>query len=313
MISWGRASDRFGRKPVLIFSLFGVAIATSLFGLSKTVWQMILFRCLAGVFSGTVVTLRTMIQELSTPETQARAYSWMAFSNNLGIFIGPVIGGALSNPADQYPRVFGNVQFFVNYPYALPSFVAGLFGLSAAILCIFFIKETLVTKESGKLGDEPPMTTWEVIKAPGVAKVLLLYNYVALLALAYTAVLPVYWFTSVPLGGYNLSPIQISLLLGLAGLSQAAWTILIFTGAQKRWGTGGVLRFSSYIWPIAYAVVPIGNVLLKHGLDAAFWTVIPLNMVMGSGVSMAFSKSIKSIRSLGLSMLTSPQRVVNWP
>lgn len=54
-ISWGRAADRFGRKPVLVFSLFGVATAVSLFGLSKEIWQMVLFRCLAGMFSGTVV------------------------------------------------------------------------------------------------------------------------------------------------------------------------------------------------------------------------------------------------------------------
>ena len=55
MISWGWAADRLGRKPVLVFSLAGVSIATALFGLSKTIWQMILFRCFAGVFAGTVV------------------------------------------------------------------------------------------------------------------------------------------------------------------------------------------------------------------------------------------------------------------
>jgi len=55
MISWGRAADRFGRKPILVMSLVGVTIATAIFGLSKAVWQMIAFRCLAGVFAGTVV------------------------------------------------------------------------------------------------------------------------------------------------------------------------------------------------------------------------------------------------------------------
>lgn len=55
MISWGRASDRLGRKPVLVFSLSGVAFGTAVFGLSKTIWQMVLFRCFAGVFAGTVV------------------------------------------------------------------------------------------------------------------------------------------------------------------------------------------------------------------------------------------------------------------
>ena len=92
MISWGRAADRLGRKPVLVFSLVGVGIATALFGLSRTIWQMIVFRCLAGVFAGTVVTVRTMITENSTPKTQARAFSFFAFASNLGIFLGPLIG-----------------------------------------------------------------------------------------------------------------------------------------------------------------------------------------------------------------------------
>lgn len=55
MIPWGRAADHWGRKPVLVSSLGGVTVATAVFGLSKTIWQMILFRCFAGVFSGTIV------------------------------------------------------------------------------------------------------------------------------------------------------------------------------------------------------------------------------------------------------------------
>lgn len=55
MILWGRAADRIGRKPVLVFSLAGVSIATAIFGLSKTVWLMVMLRCCAGVFAGSIV------------------------------------------------------------------------------------------------------------------------------------------------------------------------------------------------------------------------------------------------------------------
>lgn len=92
MILWGKAADRLGRKPVLVFSLAGVSVATALFGFSTEIWQMILFRCCAGVFAGTVVTVRAMISENSTPKTQARAFSWFAFASNAGIFVGPFIG-----------------------------------------------------------------------------------------------------------------------------------------------------------------------------------------------------------------------------
>lgn len=55
MVPWGWAADRFGRKPVLVFSLLGISVATALFGLSTSVWQMIAFRCFAGVFAGSIV------------------------------------------------------------------------------------------------------------------------------------------------------------------------------------------------------------------------------------------------------------------
>lgn len=61
MIFWGRAADRIGRKPVLVVSMLGAATFTALFGLSKHVWQMIVTRCLAGVFAGSIVYVSALL------------------------------------------------------------------------------------------------------------------------------------------------------------------------------------------------------------------------------------------------------------
>ena len=55
MMPWGWVSDRYGRKPVLVVSLVGLAFTASSFGFSQNVWQMISLRCAAGLFSGSVV------------------------------------------------------------------------------------------------------------------------------------------------------------------------------------------------------------------------------------------------------------------
>jgi hypothetical protein len=47
----------------------------------------------------------------------------------------------LSSPASQYPRVFGGIWFFEQYPYALPSIVASMFGFSATIISAIYLKE----------------------------------------------------------------------------------------------------------------------------------------------------------------------------
>ncbi len=92
MIFYGRAADRVGRKPILVFSLTGIGVATAGFGMSQTLGEMVAWRCAAGVFAGSVVTVRTMISEQTTKESQGRAFGWYMFVRQLGIFIGPLIG-----------------------------------------------------------------------------------------------------------------------------------------------------------------------------------------------------------------------------
>ncbi|KAI5238575.1 MFS general substrate transporter [Aureobasidium subglaciale] len=290
MISWGRAADRYGRKPVLVYSIVGVSIMTVLFGFSRTIWQMVLFRCMAGVFSGTIVTVRTMLSENSTYKTQAKAFSWFAFAGNIGIFLGPVIGGALATPATQYPRVFGGVWFFEEFPYALPLIVASFFGFSAALISAIYLNETLESaKDNSGKPIEPPMSTWELMKQPGVGFTLFLWCFVSLQGLANTAVLPVFWYTSVPLGGYGFSPLQISLFLGLAGISQAFWLLFIFPPMQRRFNTGGVLRYCGFIFPIGCVSNPLLQYARRQGVKTAFYVILPIIMFIGSSASMAFT------------------------
>lgn len=306
MIFWGRAADRFGRKPVLVFSLIGVSIALSIFGMAKTIGQMIFFRCLAGVFAGTIVTIRTMLTELSTSRTQAVAFSWFAFSGNLGIFLGPLLGGALADPAHQYPRAFGHIQFFLDYPYALSSFVVSLLGFVGAVTAACFVRETLpktasttpailVEEEADngntirKPDDDQSLSIKGILKSPGVGLVLYVYAYIMLLAFAYTAIVPVFWFTPVSLGGYGFTPSQISLLLSINGASQALWLLLVYPRLDRKIGTTAVLRSCALAYPIFFALCPLGNTLLRHGATTAFWIITPPLLALASGVAMSFT------------------------
>lgn len=298
MIFWGRAADSLGRKPILVCSLVGVSVATSIFGMAKTLGQMVLFRCIAGVFAGTIVTIRTMLTELSTRRTQAVAFSWFAFSGNLGIFLGPLLGGALADPAHQYPKLFGHVQFFLDYPYALSSFVIAGLGLIGATTAALFVEETLVKEkpagpEDGdgvvKPAKDESLGIMEILRAPGVAVVLYVYCHIMLLAFAYTAIVPVFMFTPVALGGYGFAPYQISLMMAVNGAAQALWLLVAFPPLHRRLGTGGVLRACAAAYPFFFLTCPLGSALLRAGWDRAFWAVAPPLLALGCGVSMAFT------------------------
>jgi hypothetical protein len=103
-------------------------------------------------------------------------------------------------------------------------------------------------------------------------------------------VIPLFWFSPPELGGYGFSPIQISMLMGATGISQALWTLLFFPPLQRRWGTGGVLRACATFWPVFFALPPFSNFLLRRGLIVPFWIFGPAATVVGTGVSIAFSK-----------------------
>jgi MFS family permease len=293
MLPWGRVADnpRVGRKPALVISLFGVSICMGLFGMSKKIWQMILCRCCAGLFAGTVVTIRTMISENSTQKTQAQAFGYFAFTGNLGIFLGPLVGGGLADPAREFPRVFGNSKFLLDNPYALPTFITGAIGLSAAAVCWLFLNETLKVRsaQSSDNEDDEKTSIRSLLQSPGVMFVLLLYGYIMVLAFSYTAVWPVFLFTPVPLGGLGLKPLYISIVMALGGLSQSIYLLLIFPWLQRRIGTGGVLRVCAIAYPFFFLAFPIVSVLLRNGLDAIAWTLLGIELVYGPGVAMSFT------------------------
>lgn len=198
-------------------------------------------------------------------------------------------GGGLANPAEQFPKLFGRVDFFVNYPYALATIVAGTICTTAALASFIGLSETLQRRGDTKSKENPPMSTWDVLKAPGVPNVLFIYGYTMLLALAYTAVSPVFLFTSIGHGGLQFSPQWISVFLAIAGASQALWMLLVFPPLQNRTSTGFVLRACAVAWPFMFASFPIINELLRHGWTTLFWILGPISLVIGSGVSMSFA------------------------
>lgn len=147
-VLWGRASDRFGRKPVILLAMLCTMLACLLFGFSRSLAWAIIVRSLSGAVNGNIGVLRTTVAELvPQKELQPTAFSVMPLVWTIGSILGPSLGGALASPAARYPGTFGNSQFFNDYPFALPNLVASLFflvGLSAGFL---FLRETLETKK----------------------------------------------------------------------------------------------------------------------------------------------------------------------
>ena len=147
-IFWGRLSDRFGRKPIILTALTCVLLSALLFGFSQSLIWAIIARAVGGASNGNVGILRTVVAEIvTTKELQPRAFSIMPLVWSLGSIFGPILGGALANPAARYPSLFGQNQFFIRFPFALPNLVCSIFFLISLGAGFLFMKESLESKK----------------------------------------------------------------------------------------------------------------------------------------------------------------------
>lgn len=139
---WGRIADSIGRKTVLGIGLIGTMISVLGLGFSTSFWQALLFRSLGGATNGNVGVLRTMISELVREKKyQQRAFVLLPMTFNIGVIVGPILGGLLADPANSYPHVFGNIELFHRFPYALPNLVSAFFLCSAAAAAWLCLEE----------------------------------------------------------------------------------------------------------------------------------------------------------------------------
>lgn len=60
---------------------------------------------------------------------------------NIGVIVGPILGGILSDPAGSYPDLFGDVNFFKKFPYATPNIVSAVFLGTALLMCWLMLEE----------------------------------------------------------------------------------------------------------------------------------------------------------------------------
>src|SRR5690349_984571 len=91
----GGLSDRFGRRPVLLASLFGFAIDYLFLAMAPSLWWLFLGRIIAGVMGASFTTAGAYIADISTPETRAQNFGISGAAFGLGFIIGPPLGGFL--------------------------------------------------------------------------------------------------------------------------------------------------------------------------------------------------------------------------
>jgi DHA1 family tetracycline resistance protein-like MFS transporter len=91
----GGLSDRFGRRPVLLLSVFGLAVVYFLLAISPSLGFVLFARLLAGVTTGNISAVTAYIADVTPPERRGQRFGLIGATFGLGFVLGPVVGGVL--------------------------------------------------------------------------------------------------------------------------------------------------------------------------------------------------------------------------
>ena len=150
---WGRLSDRYGRRPVLMSSLCGACVSYVLLGFAANIWWLLASRMLAGAMAGNIAAAFAYAADVSAPEKRAAALGVVGAAIGIGFTLGQPIGGLLAG-GDPHTANF-----------SLPAAVSVGTSLVAILLVRFVLPESHTAEHRRQDEHEPRRSAWRLLAA----------------------------------------------------------------------------------------------------------------------------------------------------
>lgn len=113
----GSLSDKYGRRPILLLSLFGFGLDYILLAYAPNLTWLFIGRIIAGIMGASFTTASAYIADISTPEKRAQNFGLIGAAFGLGFIIGPVIGGLLGSYGPRVPFFAAAILTLINFLY----------------------------------------------------------------------------------------------------------------------------------------------------------------------------------------------------
>lgn len=266
---WGALSDRYGRRPIMLFSIGMAAICLAGFAWAESLAMLFVFRTLHGAAAANISTAQACVADVTTPENRAKGMGLIGAAFGFGFTVGPFIGGELSVHGLAAPIWFAAALAALNF-----------------VLALMWLKETRKPDTVRPERSIHPAAFIRVARHPVVGLCIVL-TFVMTIAFAIMESS----FTLFAEHVRDLDARMVGRMFGVAGLTMILVQGGIIGRLVKRFGEAalvpvgiGLLSLSLFILPFAEPIVPM--------------TAIFMLMAIGQGIA---SPSLHSLISRGTS------------
>jgi DHA1 family multidrug resistance protein-like MFS transporter len=271
---WGRLSDQYGRKPILMVGVLGNALSQLLFGFSTNLLMMFIARALAGILSSaTLPTAMAYIGDSTSSEERGGAMGVIGAAMGVGMTIGPGLAGWLAG-----------------YQLSLPFFVAAVLSLVTLAIIYRTLPESLPAEQRQirtQSGQDPQLhQMWQALFGP-IGFLLLMALLMSFGLTNFEGIFGLY-----VLDLFNYSPQRVGLIITVVGVVSAAVQGGLTGPLSKRWGEVRIVQGSLLV-----SAVGFGLMLLARDFISVLLTVNIF--VLGNAMLRPVIASLTSKRASG--------------
>ncbi|MGM9907324.1 MFS transporter [Limosilactobacillus sp.] len=252
----GRVSDKFGRKPMLVWGLLVFSLAEFLFAIAQHLWAFDISRAVDGLSAAMFVpTSMALAADLTSVRERAKVIGWLSAAFSGGLILGPGLGGLLANVS-----------------YKFPFWVAGGLGLVSTVVAWVLLprddderfKSTTKDPESELLG-----STWTQVKKMMTPALITLFVMIFVAAFGLAGFESIYSLYVNEVHNFDLA--TIALVLTLNGIISLVLQVFFFEGLVRWLGEVRLIRYS-------YFLSAVGTVFVIY--DHSHWQLVVATLVI---------------------------------
>jgi DHA1 family tetracycline resistance protein-like MFS transporter len=268
----GRLSDRYGRRPVLLLSIFGTFVGFLVLGFARSLWMLFASRMLDGLTGGNISVAQAYITDVTDQKNRAKGLGLIGAAFGLGFIVGPAAGGALS--------VWG---------FEVPAFAAAGLSFINLISVLIWLPESLSKAKRAELSKRRMpvfslQSLWQALNRPRVGPLLHVRFFFGLAFAVFQTIFALYAQYRLGLGanetGYVLT--YVGLLAALVQGVAIGWLAARIRETRLIFGAAVLMTVSLLAWALAPDLVVLLIVLAPLALAGG-----TLNTVLNSTLSKA--------------------------